>query len=160
VLVVLRGSEGREMRLLFTDDRRDAAARSEECALRLQGSTLEGSVAWEATRTLWSRLERAGMRSVAPPGMDAFVPLEPSVASRLARLRDAAPFGELAWTETIAKDAPSGVEILLRAPDGSTATVWLSAGTGRATGGYRVDGTSPPPPVIDGLRQVIAALRG
>jgi hypothetical protein len=160
VRVVLRGNDARELQLLFTDDRRDAVAISDVCALRWQGGTVAPGVALETVRALWSRLEQAGMRTVVPPGGDPFVGLEPSVASRLRRLRDAAPFGELAWADTDTTAAPGRVEITLRAPDGATARVWLAADAGRATGGYRVEDASPPAALVEGLRHVIAAVRG
>ena len=100
------------------------------------------------------------MRTVVPPGGDTFAALEPSVAARLQRLREAAPFGDLTWAATHLFDGPARVEVLLRSPGGETATVWLAHDAGKASGGYRVDSPTPSQALVEGLRQVIAAVKG
>jgi MoaA/NifB/PqqE/SkfB family radical SAM enzyme len=158
VFVTMRGHDGAELRLLLFDARTGAAAASDWCALRVEKSTVDVAVALEAARALWSRLERAGMRTTVPLGGDAFQPLHGSVAARLQRLRDAAPFGLLAWTDTRVLDGGQRVEITLR--DGAAvATIWLAVEGGRPRGGYRLEpGTAPTDALVDGLRSVMDAL--
>jgi len=160
VFVTMHGRSAREeLRVLLFDARTGAAAASDWCALRVEKSTLEPRVALEAVRELWSRLERAGMHTVYPPGLDALLPLHPGITARLQRLRDRAPFGELAWTATTVLEDGPRVEIALAAPAGETATVWLAQPSGHARGGYRVaPGTKPSPALVDGLRAVIDAV--
>jgi hypothetical protein len=119
---------------------------------------VDPEAALEAVRELWSRLERSGMRTVVPPGRDAFASLHPSVSRRLQRLRDAAPFGQLVWAETRVLEGGRRVEVVLRSPEGN-ATVWLAVDGRKASGGYDAGPVAPSPAVIEGLRAVLDVLR-
>ncbi|MGH7298227.1 MAG: hypothetical protein ACRELB_25030, partial [Polyangiaceae bacterium] len=157
--LTLRASDGRALRLLFGDSRLEAVAASDWCTVRVEDRTVDADAALAALRELWRRMEGAGMRTVTPPGADAFSPLHAAVVRRLRRLREAAPFGALAWTETRVSGDGRRVEIALRAPGGDTATVWLSTETGRSSGGYDAGTATPSAAVVDGLRAVLDAVR-
>ncbi|HEY1691410.1 MAG TPA: radical SAM protein [Polyangiaceae bacterium] len=161
VAVTLRGRDGRGMGFLFAGAGagKDAIARSDWCTLRTQAVTIDASSALAATRALWSLLEDAGMRTFAPPGPEAFEPVDPSIAARLDRLRAAAPFGELLWTETRLDESATHAEVVLRGADDATATIWLAREGARSTGGYRLDGEASPA-IVDGLGAAIHAVRG
>ncbi|HEY8089535.1 MAG TPA: radical SAM protein [Polyangiaceae bacterium] len=155
-IVTLRGEGEARLRLLFTDRRDEAVAVAQECAVRLQGVGVPADQALEALRTMWSRLEAGGVRTVVPPGPDAFGPTEPSIASRLRLLRQQAPFGALSWRET--RLSKSRAEIVLRDADGQEAVVWLGHDGGRPTGGYTLTG-SPSEALKDGLGPLIRLLK-
>jgi hypothetical protein len=73
-------------------------------------------------------------------------------------MRESAPFGTLAWTETRVRDGGARAEIVLRAPDGGEATVWLAGDPGeprRSTGGYETSPADPSAAVVEGLRAVL-----
>jgi len=158
VALTMRARDGAELRLLFRDLRARAVAASDWCAVRIENRTVDAKAALEATRALWSRLERSGMRTVVPPGEDAFSSIHPSVAGRLQRLRDAAPFGQLAWAETRLLDGGRRVEVVLRGPADETATVWLAVDGRKSSGGYDVGSEAPSAAVVDGLRAVLEGL--
>jgi hypothetical protein len=158
VLLTLRARDGGELRLLFGDARTDGVAISDWCTVRVEKRTVDPEAALQALRTLWSRMERAGMRTRVPPGEDAVASLHPSVARRLQRLRDAAPFGELVWAETLVSGGGHRVEVVLGAP-GETATVWLAVDGKKATGGYTTSAKAPSSAVTEGLRAVLHELR-
>lgn len=159
VFVTMRGRDGDELRLLLFDARTGTAAASDWCGLRVETSTVDPQVALEAAQELWSRLEGAGMRTTVPLGEDAFRPLHPSVSARLQRLRQSAPFGDLAWITTAVLDRGRRVELTLRTPDGETATVWLGLDGESPRGGYVVRrDVAPSAALVDGLRQLMKAL--
>ncbi len=118
---------------------------------------LEPALAW--LRALSASLAAAGWQTRHPISADALAPISPKVAGALRRWRDAAPFGELAWTEVAIEEGGARAVVTLEAEDGASATAWIDA---RGTG-YRWQGaegeTSAPPPLVDGLRHFWAALR-
>ncbi len=79
----------------------------------------------------------------------------PALRAPLARLRRAAPFGSVRWTELAVSD--DRVELGL-CSDASTARLWI-AWDGRPRGGYRVEGEAADEVLIDGLRRAMQALR-
>ncbi len=80
--------------------------------------------------------------------------LPPTVATRLHALRRSAPFDPLVWREVRHGER---TEIVLDAPDGSVARVWLGETNGVASGGYAVDGNATDD-VRRGLSSVMRAL--
>jgi MoaA/NifB/PqqE/SkfB family radical SAM enzyme len=158
VIVSLRGRQGAELRLLFFDGRHEAIAVGDACSLRVHAIGLKPDAAYLTTRNLWSRLELAGLRTIVPPGPDSFLATHPSVGGRLARLRRAAPFGDLTWVETRLAGAGQRAEVLLRGPQGERAAVWLATADGRDTGGYRVEAGEASPALVAGLRDLLVAL--
>jgi MoaA/NifB/PqqE/SkfB family radical SAM enzyme len=160
VSLTMRARDGGELRLLFRDLRSGAMAASDWCAVHVENRTVDVPAALEALRELWSRLERAGMRGVVPPGEDTFSSIHPVVAGRLQRLRDAAPFGELVWAETRVLDGGHRVEVVLRGPAGETATVWLAVDRRKSSGGYDAGPEAPSRAVIEGLRAVLDVVGG
>lgn len=82
-----------------------------------------------------------------------------SIGIRLARLRQAAPFGALVWRDVTVSEDGGRAEIGFDGPAGERATVWLTETGGRAAGGYRVDAGGPTPALVAGLREIMDALR-
>jgi MoaA/NifB/PqqE/SkfB family radical SAM enzyme len=160
VSLTMRARDGAELRLLFRDLRPGAMAASDWCAVHVENRTVDAPAALEALRELWSRLERAGMRGVVPPGEDTFSAIHPVVAGRLQRLRDAAPFGELVWAETHVLDGGHRVEVVLRGPAGERATVWLAVDRRKSSGGYDAGPEVPSRAIIEGLRAVLDVVGG
>ncbi|MEM9071121.1 MAG: radical SAM protein [Myxococcota bacterium] len=98
---------------------------------------------------------------LADEGYKAIVPLGErsaarTVAIRLRRLREQAPFESLRWTRLEVHEGRA--ELDFHAYDGGRARLWLDETEGRARGGYEVDG-SPTPGLVNGMREVLAALR-
>jgi MoaA/NifB/PqqE/SkfB family radical SAM enzyme len=112
-----------------------------------------------ALRALWIELGKGGDRVIHPVGDDALAPVSRSVAVRLARLRERAPFGALSFHDVRVGEGGRRAEIALLGPAGERATLWLAEGGGRPTGGYRVDSGEATPLLIEGLRAVMAALQ-
>jgi MoaA/NifB/PqqE/SkfB family radical SAM enzyme len=137
----------------------EGAAGFDQCSLQIVSAPNDRALALGALRALCSALVKSGLRPVHPLGADAVTPVARSVGARLARLRAAAPFGELAWDTVTVTDAGKRAEASFSGPAGERATVWLAEQAGRATGGYRVDAGSPTPALVEGLRAVMAALR-
>ncbi len=98
-----------------------------------------------------------GTPALPPPG--SATPVARTIGARLARLRRAAPFGQLVWREVIVSEAGARAEIVFDGPAGERATVWLTEAAGRAAGGYRVDPGEPTAALVEGLRAVMDALR-
>jgi MoaA/NifB/PqqE/SkfB family radical SAM enzyme len=159
--ITLHAADGAELVLLFFDGRRNANARSDWCSLRVERSAVGAQAALGAINELWSRLEAKGMRTLHPPAADSVVPIEVSVAARLRRLRDGAPFGSLRWIETRV-DRGNRVEVVLESPEAEVAVVWLCAENGHPTGGYRIEPSkvkrAPSKALVQGLEQVLEAL--
>jgi MoaA/NifB/PqqE/SkfB family radical SAM enzyme len=86
-------------------------------------------------------------------------PLARSIAARLARLRQRAPFGALVWREILVSEGGARAEVVFDGPAGERAVVWLTETAGRPAGGYRVDDGGATPALVEGLRAVIDALR-
>jgi MoaA/NifB/PqqE/SkfB family radical SAM enzyme len=118
-------------------------------------------------------LGEAGESVVHPPGPDAFGELPSAIARPLARLRAAAPFGELRWRAVRAvrdtrdtREAREGhatlrVELDLASPSGESVVVWLGALEGRSRGGYRLESGAPAEPstaLREGIGVLMAAL--
>ncbi len=136
----------------------DTVASSDWFGVQVLEQSIDTERATAALRSLWQRLEDAGMTSVVPPGEDSFaVSLHPSIRERLGKLRVHAPFGVLRWIATRVLDGGERAEIDLSGPGGERAVVTLSWRSGAANA-YRVDPPSPPLAVVDGLRILLAAL--
>ncbi len=82
-----------------------------------------------------------------------------SIGIRLARLRQRAPFGALVWGDVTVSEGGGRAEIGFDGPAGERATVWLTEAAGRAAGGYRVDAGGATPALVEGLREIMDALR-
>lgn len=108
--------------------------------------------------SLWRALLARGERPLFPPAVDLLGSASRSIAARLSRLRDAAPFGALAWVALELTDGGKRAEATFEAPAGERAVVWLADDGGRPTGGYRVPEGTASPALIEGLRAVIGAL--
>ncbi len=123
-----------------------------------------------ALRALWTELARGEHRVVHPLGDDAVPGPARTVAARLGRMREHAPFGALAWRDVLVTEGGRRAEASFEGPAGERATVWLSESNGRAAGGYRVDGgvggvggdlkgqRAPTAELVDGLRAIMSAL--
>ena len=137
----------------------EGAAGFDRCSLQVVSLPNDRALALAALRALCDALAKSGLRVVHPLGPDAVSALTRSVGARLARLRAAAPFGDLAWDSVALLEGGRRAEASFSGPAGERATVWLAEQGGRATGGYRVDAGAPTPVLVDGLRAVISSLR-
>jgi MoaA/NifB/PqqE/SkfB family radical SAM enzyme len=117
-------------------------------------------VARATLRALWAELAAAGHPVVYPLGDDAAGGVARSVAARLGRLRERAPFGALVWQDVRVSEGGRRAEASFEGPAGERATVWLSEAGGRAAGGYRVDTGEPTVALVAGLRAIMEALQG
>lgn len=115
--------------------------------------------ALSALRALWRDLSALGGRVLHPLGDDAVGPVARSVAARLGRLRSAAPFGTLVWSDVVVSAGGRRAEAMFEGPAGERATVWMVEEGGRPSGGYRVDDGEATPALVDGLRAVVDVLR-
>lgn len=113
----------------------------------------------EGLRAIVGRLLEAGHRLLYPLAEDVIAGAMPLLAQRLSRLRSAAPFGELAWTEVAISEGGRRAELRLQGPEGEGATLWLGEQAGRPTGGYRLAGEATEA-LVQGLRAAMAALAG
>ncbi len=86
-------------------------------------------------------------------------PVARSIAVRLGRLRQRAPFGALVWRGVTVTEGGARAEIGFDGPAGEQATVWLTETAGKAAGGYRVDAGGATPALVEGLREIMDALR-
>ncbi|MFO0550532.1 MAG: radical SAM protein [Polyangiaceae bacterium] len=133
------------------------AALYDAFTLYKQSAPRDPAFALEAARALAALLAPLG--PVHPVGDDLVVPLARSVAARLARLRRAAPHGELTLLEVVAARDGSRAEARFRSPTNELATVWLEERAGRPSGGYKVpEGVAPTEALVAGLRSVVRAL--
>ncbi len=109
---------------------------------------------------LWNRLAE-GRRVLHPFGEDALAgSATRSIATRLLRLRRHAPFGELEWRTLDLSQAGRRAEIGLTSPEGEKATVWLAEEQdGQARGGYELAPGTPSPALVQGLRELMSALK-
>lgn len=125
---------------------------------RVESATLEPPALLSALRGLWEALLAAGARPLHPPGPDAIGAAPRAVSARLARLRRAAPFGDLAWRH--AGETPSGVELIFTSPHGERVIAWITETSGRVRSGYRVEPAlpSPSPELIAGVRRLLVGL--
>ncbi|MEP7121090.1 MAG: radical SAM protein [Byssovorax sp.] len=137
----------------------EGVAGFDQCSLQIASLPNDRALALRALSSLCDALVKAGLRVVHPLAADAVGLVSRSVGARLARLRAAAPFGELAWDRVEITERGRRAEASFTGPAGERATVWLAEQDGRATGGYRVDAGSPTPALVEGLRAVMAALR-
>jgi len=114
-----------------------------------------------ALRAIGAALEAAGHGVVHPVGDDAALSLRASVASRLKRLRGAAPFGALSFADVRVSEDGARAELDLVGPAGEAATVWLAETEGRPTGGYRLaEGAEPTDALVAGLKDLLGVFRG
>ncbi len=117
-------------------------------------------------RALREVLAAGGDRIVHPIGDDAIGGVSRSVGARLARLRDRAPFGALAWRDVVVSEGGRRAEASFEGPAGERATVWLAEKDNKSIGGYRVDAAgegaqgAPTPALVEGLRAILDALKG
>jgi MoaA/NifB/PqqE/SkfB family radical SAM enzyme len=125
-----------------------------EAYARFHGTDGLAPVSEEVLRALDPEGRLVPRPAVAPPMPP--VPLARSVAVRLARLRQAAPFGALRFAAIDAR-GPGRAEATFVGPHGERAIVWIGDEAGRGVGGYRVEGEATPA-LVDGLRAVMAAL--
>ena len=131
----------------------------EEFGLEIVRAPRDRAVALAGLQGLWSALAAQGHRVVHPVGNDAFGGLSRTVAARVSRLRASAPFGALIWQDLIVSQGGRRAEAVLVGPSGERATVWLAEENGKPTGGYRVDAGGPTPALVEGLRELMGALR-
>jgi len=109
------------------------------------------------------RLRQANPRRlrepIASPALDD-ERIDPRLALRLARLRQAAPFGGLVWTDVQVEGGRQAVLTLVDG-GGARATVTLSVRGTQVVGGYalsHVEG-EPSPGLVEGLRALMGVLR-
>ncbi|MCS6899195.1 MAG: radical SAM protein [Myxococcales bacterium] len=133
-------------------------ASTREAALWVANSQGDKALVAEAIRSLWAWISREE-DVLHPLGDDAFTSVAPTVAARLRRLRDCAPFGMLRWKELRVSAGGTRAEILWQGPSGEQALLWLAEQQGRATGGYRIVAGEATEALIFGLREIIKALR-
>lgn len=129
-------------------------------SLQVRSAPRDRGVALHALHALWDELARGGHRVLHPVGDDALGGLSRSVALRVGRLRASAPFGSLTFRDLRVLEAGRRAEAVFVGPDGEQATVWLAEQAGKAVGGYRIEGGEPSAALIEGLREVMGALRG
>ncbi len=108
---------------------------------------------------LAARVSAEGWVATHPVGDDRFVSCAPSLASRVARLRSAAPFGALRWTSVRVEADGTRAVLGFDGPKGEQASLWLGEAGGRPTGGYTVEGR-PSEAIVEGLRAVMSELDG
>lgn len=153
------GATGATGELTITLERRGAGVAATDLgALRVAGAAAtDGSDAaarLAALRALYAALVAAGARGIHPPAEDAVAAAAPRVAARLARLRAAAPFEPLAWTEARLRADGRRAEAVLEGPAGERATVWME----EHGAGYAVEAGGASPALAQGLRAVLVAL--
>ncbi len=108
----------------------------------------------DARFALWRALAR-GREVRHPLGDDAHAP-PPTVAGRIRRLRAAAPFPPLVWTEARLKNGTFTARFQEK---GCTIELYLGW-HGKPTGGYRLLEGRPSPAAVSALRRLLAALGG
>ena len=82
-----------------------------------------------------------------------------SIGVRLLRLRQRAPFGALVWRDVTVTEGGARAEVAFDGPAGERATLWLTETAGRPAGGYRVDAGGATAALVEGLREIMDALR-
>lgn len=127
--------------------------------LHVESAPADARLARRGLRALTEHLAAAGHAPTHPAGDDGFAPVAVSVRRRLARLRRAAPFGELRWSDVRVSRGGRRAELCLLGADGERATVWLAQEGRRATGGYRVDSGAVTARLVRGLGELMAAVR-
>ena len=148
ITVELGGSRGRVTAVLRPPDEVGAAATDLFSFHLLQPGPRDVRLA------LWRGLARG--REVRHPLGDDAASVPPTLAGRIRRLRAAAPFPPLAWTEARLRQGQFTARF-----EGKDCKVELYLGwQGRPTGGYRLLEGTPSPPVVSALRRILAALGG
>jgi len=80
------------------------------------------------------------------------------IARRLARLRRAAPFGEVEWRAMTVTHAGTRVELELVAPNEERAVFWIEEAGGAVRAGYDFNGNAPGPAILVAIRAIMGAL--
>jgi MoaA/NifB/PqqE/SkfB family radical SAM enzyme len=127
------------------------------CALEVSSWPADRASARRCLAALWDALAPQGGAEEHPLGDDAEVTLAPRVAARLRRLRAAAPFAPLQWTEVRARRDGSRVELVLDAGDGGGAILWLAAEAPEV--GYALRGSVREQALRAGIGAIFHALR-
>lgn len=125
-------------------------------AARITRTQLDEAATLDVLRALWDALLEGGAAPLHPPGP---ADLPPSVASRLGRLRQRAPFGELAWHRV--RETEGGVNVELRSPSGEELVMWITETEDRRPrSGYRVEAKTDPPSdaLVRGARELLVAI--
>jgi hypothetical protein len=156
--VTLRGPE--PLVVALRPAREVGAGAFDRMSLQVRSAPRDRALGLAALRALWDELAKGGHRVLHPVGDDALGGLARSVGSRVSRLRAAAPFGALAWRELRVLEEGKRAEAVFVGPAGEQATVWLAEQAGKPAGSYRIDGGAPTEALAEGLREVMAALRG
>jgi hypothetical protein len=156
VIVELRGAQALVLSLCA---KAGGVADYEGFAVHVVALPSERAAARAGLSFLSQVLREHGVRARHPLGADAAGGLARTVALRLARLRRAAPHGELDWVAVDVEPLGQRAEASFVGPAGERATVWLGERDGRAVGGYEVHDNEPTAALIEGLRAVMAALR-
>jgi len=144
---------------LRREDLPGAVARFDGVSVHLLSASATRGVTLDALRGLADGLIGAGHAVVHPPGPDAVGECAPSVAQRLRRLREAAPFGPLCWRDLRVIKGGNRVELDLVGNGGDRATVWLDEIDRRARGGYLLADGPPQRDIVEGLGALMLALR-
>lgn len=131
----------------------------EELGISLVSKPEDPELLASGLRSVIERLLEAGHRLLYPIAEDELSGAMPLLAMRLRRLRHAAPFGELSWTDVAISEGGRRAELSLESADGTSAILWLGEQAGKPTGGYRLEGEATPA-VVRGLRAAMAALAG
>lgn len=151
--------DGPERVVVALHEPRRGLASFDELGVSLVGRPGDPALALATVRAVVARLASRGHRLLFPVAEDLVAGATAPLASRLARLRSAAPFGALAWTGLSMSDGGRRAELSLEGSSGERATVWLADRAGAATGGYDVHGAASAA-VVEGLRRVMGALGG
>jgi len=145
------------LRLLFHAPKNGLVS-FEDFGISLAAVPKDVELAKKGLHALVDRLVAHGQKLLHPIADDVLSGASPLLTARLTRLRKAAPFGELAWTDLAIGEGGRRAELSLRGPAGERAMLWLGEQAGRPVGGYRLEGEATEA-VVSGLRAAMGALQ-
>lgn len=111
-----------------------------------------------AIQLIWRAIS-GGEQVWHPPGVDALsAGVTRLLGARLQRLRAAAPFADITWSELRVERGSRGL-LRLTTADGGEAELWLDEAQGRPSGGYRLI-SEVTEQLRSGLSEIMGCLRG
>jgi MoaA/NifB/PqqE/SkfB family radical SAM enzyme len=111
-----------------------------------------------ALASLWEQLAEYGGQASHPLGDDSFQICARTVARRLRKLRDAAPFPDIQWLSVVLSKSGTRADLVFQSKEGEQVELWLTEVNGKAGGGYRVSPTEPSPTLVASLRAILQSI--